>query len=372
MNNWVVRFSAVAMTVVFASTSVFAAPITVTDVVTMSTESVFPSQGPPTLNVSQLSLGNTGHTYLNFTGANNAGGITVGTTVNSISASLLGPVESSGVNHLGTIGPNGGQIVGISSIQGTVTNVSGPTGGTTFFHTGRVQVVEIDPSAGFNATDLSSWNFNNQTGNGTVLAEYVIKLPEPIIRGNQFDPDGPGGVPLEFAEPFDRPASDVNVGDANISLGGMLQTLLLFEEDPNGQTFFTSTSGLGPILLGTGLFESVLNESLIINSAQQVLSEDQSILTPGDEALLQAIGNYGFGADFADLGGGGFDDFIIDFTDFGGSAGGPDFIANTGGNVIPGLQLQTSVPEPSTIVIWSLLGVVAFGIARNMGRRRRA
>jgi len=242
-------------------------------------------------------------------------------------------------------------LVAIYGLDGTV----GPTMDDITYHTGRLQI-NLIPAFTFDPNDPETWGFG-----GMIEAEYTLKPKEDIKSGTDLG--------IVFAEPISSPASDVNVSGVNTAIGGNSQGLYIFREDPtsdlldsDGKTANGET--LADILLNQSGFQPV--ESLILSSDQEVVSLTESILDAADEAILNAIGMYSFGKDFADFsGGGGADEFKVSIS--GGTiidgGSGLDFITNMGGNAIPGLQV---VPEPTSALL-SLIGMMMV----LCGRRRR-
>jgi len=336
-----------------------------TDTAEFAAASVVPPDGPPLKMVSLGSLSDAGRAF------NNAFGFAAGNQFNTVGALVIDTAKvggaSGGVNQSGIVSPAGDQMVAIFGITGTTQQVNG-TLASAIFETGRLQVVGITPGT-FQQNDPTTWGFD-----GTVLAEYVLKGQEPVLPGTLVDLD-------VDSEPRSLPASQTNIVSGNIAIGADLQNTLLFEEDPpqqpvppGSQNLLNSTSPLdlappepagatnsvlGNALVGVGF--DLVNEAIFADIDEETTGLTEAVVgTAAEQAVLNAIAQFGFGQDFATFGSGTDSDFTVNLADIASTG---DLVADIGGNFIPGLQAQPVLePEPASMLAWSVIAAVGLGV----------
>ena len=151
--------------------------------------------------------------------------------------------------------------------------------------------------------------------------------------------------------------------------------MILLEEDPQSspvppgsQDLLNSDSTLAGFLAALGF--TITNEAILGDIDEEITGLTESILNATEEDILNAIAQYGFLEDFADFGGGGDDDFIVNLANL---AAGGDFITDIGGNFIPGLQATIQVePEPLSILTWIVVCMVGGSLGWTWSSRRRS
>lgn len=354
-----------ALLVGIAATSV-AAPITYTDV--QDAGELDAGGFSPVPLVSEMSIGS-GRVYTNIFGppAN-------GQQVNSVGIAMLTSATTVGFAN-GVTGIDGAadNIFGIFTLQGNLQGVSGlnPTG-ETLFTSGQLKIVKA-PDNTIAVANPTTWT----SGNLTTIATYTLTAPTELRSGTLLDPDGaygdvngpplPDGTgsPLDIAFPIAiTPADDVNISGGNIAIGSQLSTLLLLQEgnddvDGNLLNFLDSSSGIGALL-------PISSEGLIVDTTTVISNLDNTAVDAADLAELNALfGEFFAGEDFADgLGAGPGSFFNLDF-----AGGSLDLIGSVNGPVIP--AAIAAVPEPNSVVIWSLLGLLTGSIIVARSRYRR-
>jgi hypothetical protein len=314
--------------------------------------------GANVANASSLNLGGGGISYNNVFGSGAGGASVVGDTIVAVGfVPIIGANVATNSNV--SFGLANNNLVAVYAFQGHVTSPP-PNAGASFQieQAGNSGVIVImDRSAvaglpaGLNITNPTTWvNDINNLSNGQVARLTINNLP---TTAPFYAPGVPGPLTTEIP-PVVNPA---NINTANTQFNASVQSAPEFKlEIVNGGTFLTNPQVFAPdgsVRLDYAMY-LLLNQQVPISQAT----------VPADITNLNKIAQALLGRDFANNSttGSQYDNNI---------AGGSGDIAlnNTGGRAIFGGQFaQTEVPEPASLLVWS---VIAAGAGVGMVRRRR-
>lgn len=258
---------------------------------------------------------------------------------------------------------DGDPVVAVYALEGTSTQGAGPGLGNALFDTGRVAFYTVDEGT-FNRFDPTTWGaFDPVTGlMNAPIAIYDLANPDSIgpgtIDGNAPDPDGS----------FNLLASQVNVSAINAVTPVNTQGNFLFTES---ETYVGPTRSANYIEVTGPDFSGNVDEAIVVRSDQAIVLNP--LLGGGinparlDALNLIAVELGGLGGNAA----GGFATGIggalaTDYNLTVNPALTGDLRATLGLTVAP-----LAVPEPASVVVWSLIGVSALPIIRRHRRRQQ-
>lgn len=224
----------------------------------------------------------------------------------------------------------------VLGIEGSIAPIGGVAAAS--FDTGVARVYSV-PLASFSTANPASWT------NGTLLASYVLSNPTNTLQGNA------NAQAVIFSQ------SVINTIAENTAATNQAQGRLLFGEDGtqdfiNSLTFDPPAAGdpLNPeqLLLDIGETIQVPNSALPANYQASVAALDALSMLLG----LSKFSSYGaFNPQYPS-------------TTY-------DYAAAFNGRLIPGVLLQApEVPEPASLVVWSMMFMAGLGAYKT--RKRHA
>ena len=329
--------TAVIVAFVLAPATAFG-QVTITDMQDFNVGSLLPANAPPgPLSMIRAINSTGGNVYINTYNDNGV------IRVNSIGATVISNANSVAQNYTVPTNNGTGQMLAVFALQGTVD----PLDSNFVNFTSGVFQVRNDPAdSGFLGNDPNTWA-------GDSLASFSLKPREPLQSGALYglnDAQSPPNAQALPLPPFTTtPADLVNQGE--LVNDSTIDTTLLFRAlDPNGTEIdLLSNSQLAALGL-------VGDEALIINADQQFIDPvnntiDTDLLDAEFLALLgETFVNGSLGGDYNPI-----------------NAAGADSVSSIiGVKAIPGLQL--AIPEPTTVAMWTMLGI---GLAAGAWLRKR-
>lgn len=263
--------------------------------------------------------------------------------VGTMSLGVL-PISNASLASGGLGMPNfgaGNMGVVVLGIQGSIAPIGGVGGvAAASFDTGVARVYSV-PLASFSTANPASWT------NGTLLASYSLALAADTLQGN---PDAQAAI---FSNAF------MNTIAANMATSNQAQGRLLFNE--NGSQNFINLTTFNP-----GIMQDLVLPEQLLMDIGETLEVPSGILPAGYQASaasLDALALLLGLSKFSSYG-------TFDPYNPGSSY---DYVAAFNGRLIPGGQIGgivREVPEPASLVVWSMMFMAGLGAYKT--RKRHA
>lgn len=222
----------------------------------------------------------------------------------------------------------------VLGIEGRTVEINGVRAAA--FDSGVARVYSV-PLSTFSTADPVSWT------NGTLLASYVLADPTSTLQGN------PNAQAVIFTQ------NVINTIAENTATANQAQGRLLFDEDGT-QNFINSTT-FNPTNLGnpTNIEMLLLDIGETIQIPNGALPANYQASVAALDALSALLGL----SQFSSYGVFKPQDPSTSF----------DYAAAFNGRLIPGVQFQ-EVPEPASLVVWSMMFMAGLGAYKT--RKRHA
>ena len=281
-------------------------------------------------NVSALNtIG--GAIYVNST-SNASGANTMSLGVLPISNATLASgglgIPGFGAGNLGVV---------VLGMQGSIAPIGGVPAAS--FNTGVARVYSV-PLSSFSTANPASWT------NGTLLASYSLALAANALQGDA------NAQAVSFSQ------NVINTIAANMATANQAQGRLLFNEVGN-QNFINSTT-FAPHAIG----DPVYPEQLLMDIGETIQTPTGALPTEyqASVATLDALAMLLGLSQFSSYG---------TFNPQNPNAS-YDYAAAFNGRLIPGVPLQTEVPEPASLVVWMMVSTAGLCVYKNRKRHARA
>jgi len=224
----------------------------------------------------------------------------------------------------------------VLGIQGSTVTINGNVRAAAF-DTGVARVYSV-PLSSFSTANPASWT------NGTLLASYLLSDPTNTLQGNS------NAQAVTFSQ------SVINTIAENTATANQAQGRLLFDEYGT-QNFINSTT-FDPPAAGNPWYpeQLLLDIGETIQTPSGALPANYQASLAALDALSQLLGL----SKFSSYGAFNPQDPSTSF----------DYAAAFNGRMIPGIPLQTEVPEPASLVVWSMMFMA--GLAAYKTRKRHA
>ncbi len=306
----------------------------VTDNATFNLATILPSVPAPTTDVYALGFTSLGRVFTNT--FDNFGQDIRSVGVMALANVSTGPDSNSLSSHL-VVNPNNpnGIVVAVFGIQGSA--VAGPGGAKALFHTGRIGLFGLN-SGSITPDDPSTWGFSA----ANFLGEYSIATPDDVLSG------APDGFNISALE------SNINVSAVNLADFTLNQGQFLFEQSVSPEFGVPAVDfqiNANP-LQNDGIY-AIVNQALLAN--QTLILPTLAANAGAGQNILNSIGAWAFGGDFANFGSLNSTDFLPGTI--------VDFAANLSGEAYP-VSIQ-AVPEPATLSLLALGGLGLLARRRN-------
>lgn len=355
------------------------------DFIVTTISDVDKGSGGTASNVNALVGTSAGNFDFGNTIGSTTGGSAVGDTRQVVSVGvdvLSGGLKSFGGGNTGAT-YNGNPIVVVTAVQGTAT-VTALGGGTQFkVESGKIGFFQTDANfnANFNQFNPLTWQATDATGATLKTPLAVFKLVDPsgivgfdVLQGTK----GDGGNVLSANNNlinFQTQNPTNNTGDFTFketSIGSPGAAFIQVSKDG----LFPGNTDLGDalhIFINQVLAKSTSNDPNDAGNKFRFVDPDGSNGVKGLAALNTIATNLGGLSFFAS----GFGSGTNTFDPYGGPSGNPqvfpgsgDLGANFGLTGFPGILQEPPppIPEPASMVLWSVLGV---GAMYGAYRRRR-
>lgn len=296
--------------------------------------------GSNALGARNFGLGSNGISFTNFQG----GAPGTGGAITAVGFALL----DGSYNANGGVGAfsQSGALIGIYALRGVENGAFGAS-----FTEGVIQVFDRTPLGGGAAPSINPFDTSTWAPGSDMVAQFNINNT-PISAVLQGPPGGNATEPLIVPNP-------AAINDATVNLNAATGTTADFLFSLVSGTLFTPLGGsddffirLNQLISGTtGLPDQAAVNALIAQ------------LNPLFNTLMTA-GGFAPGSGFS-FGAGG-----TVYDPLGGPANGDTIQTNTGGLVVPGQVIPvTEIPEPASLIVWSVMA--AGGMGLGMIRRRR-